>query len=174
MKAKILQPPIWYLSSHEQIEARAFDLCGEISSETAKHIATSIPSYFDRAPKMQGIDPKHEMRLGQFQTALGFAYATAFAAITDWTYEYVGFEQDNFDPEDGIDTLVSPDQSVIIFPIGEVRKDFYRRSNCCAYLIEAVLRGEIPIHPRGSFAHWDADPTAPNKSRLDNPLPDPS
>ena len=174
MKAKILQPPLWYLSVSEQIEARAFDLCGDISPETAKPIATSIPSYFDRAPKKDGIDPKQEMRLGQFHTALGYAYATAFAAITDWTYEYVGFEQDNFDPEDGIDTLVSPDQSVIIFPIGEVRKDFYRGSNCCAYLVEAVLRGEIPDHPKSSFTHWDANPTAPNKTRLDNPLPDSS
>jgi len=164
MKAKILHPPLWYLSSHEQIEARASYLCGEISPETAKNIATSIPAYFDRAPKKEGVDPKYEMRLGQFQTALGYAFATAFVAISDWTYEYVGFEQDGFDPEDGIDTLVSPDQSVIIFPIGEVRKDFYRGSNCCKYLVEAVLRGDIPSYPKGTFEHWNPEPTAPNKA----------
>ena len=165
MKAKILQPPLWYLSVHEQIEARAYEICGEISPETAERIATSIPSFFDRAPKKEGVDPAHEMRLGQFQTALGYAFATSFAAITDWTYEYVGFEQDNFNPEDGIDTLVSPDRSVIIFPIGEVRKDFLRGSSCCEFLIRAVLNGEIPAHPKESFVHWNPDPTAPNKAR---------
>jgi hypothetical protein len=164
MKAKILQPPLWYLSVHEQIEARASELCGEVSTDSAERIATSIPSYFSQAPKKEGIDPKYELRLEQFQTALGYAFATAFSAITDWTYEYVAFEQDNFDPEDGIDALVSPDRSVIIFPIAEVRKDFLRGSNCCEFLVRAVLSGEIPDHPKNSFVHWNPDPAAPNKA----------
>ncbi|MEC5125156.1 hypothetical protein VSU19_00215 [Verrucomicrobiales bacterium BCK34] len=153
------------MSVREQTEARIFELCGEITQGNARKIATSIPSYFDLAPTQDGFDPKHELRLGQFQTALGHAYATAFASITDWTFDFLGFEQDNFDPEDGINTLVSPDNSVIIFPIAEVRKDYYKGSDCCNFLIDAVLQGDIPSHPEDSFVHWNPDPTAPNKVR---------
>ena len=134
---------------------KARDWIGEVTESNAKDLARHPARHFEDLKAMLPGDYQDRSIEEQFLTALGFALAKAITLTSDWTFEFLLLEEDNFRESDGVWSVVSPDRGTFFYPIGALYQDYFKKTPFSGLYAEAIYSGKFPSNPPESFTEWE-------------------
>jgi hypothetical protein len=144
--------PSEYQESYSKSVADGMEIFGirEVpdSSEEREALIGKIASLLEKAPYPKGrVDA--ELVRGRYLSSVGIIYGMILAEEFGW--QMCWLREDDEEIEDGVDSLVSPDQSYFLAPIGVASKELYQRGGETRAVYEKIKRGDLPDVPPGSF-----------------------
>ena len=107
-----------------------------------------ISNLLKKAPYPKGrVDA--ELVRGRYLSSVGIIYGMILAREFGWKMCWL--REDDEEIEDGVDSLVSPDQAYFLAPIGVASKELYQHGRETRAVYEKIKRGDLPDVPPGSF-----------------------
>ncbi|MBL9152724.1 MAG: hypothetical protein JNK37_09575 [Verrucomicrobiales bacterium] len=138
---------------------------GEVTESNASELALNPTQHFETLKAMLPGDWQDSNVEGKFLSALGFSLARAITLTSNWRFEFVLFEESNFRYDDGVWSIVSEDCGTLIFPIGILYRDYYKKTRFSGLYAEAIYSGRHPRNPPNSFIEWEIKQAAESDPR---------
>jgi hypothetical protein len=142
MKSKIGTMPNAYLKGYKYLLNYAAEICGEVTADNAGIIAHRFSLFLDKTPDFDGYNG--ESSRDKYFSALGEVYGMVLERSFGWKWCWLVFEEDHYDPKEGVKSVISPDHKYVVSPIALIRRDFSQKTDNAKLLYEKIKAGDLP------------------------------
>lgn len=149
MKPRIGIMPSAYKKAHQNLQRFALEICGEVTHDNSELIAHSFSEYLQKTPDLD-IHGGESAR-DRYFSALGQVYGMVLEHSFGWERCWLTFARDQYDPEEGVKSVVSPDHCYFVTPIALVRMEFFQKKNITGLLYDKIKACDLPKVKPGDF-----------------------
>ena len=144
--------PATYFKTHQELVDEGKVLLGinAVPGDPTERerLIDEIGKLLKRAPYPEG-QPDAELVRGRYLSAVGIIYGLILAEQFGW--EMCWLRDADEEIEDGVKSIINPDRSYFLAPIGVASKEMYHQQGETLAVYEKIKSGNLPDVPPGSF-----------------------